>query len=160
MTLNSSGPISLAGTTAGVSIEIENGGNGTTQISLNDAAVRTLAGVPSGAITMPTNFYGKSNRAVISFTFTTNTQNAAKDVSTIGGYSAGKSDITITNNSGIYLWSDSTSLYGLNLTGGTTGDTVTLVNNGYIMGRGGDGRGNGGGGGTAGPALNLSLIHI
>ena len=56
MTLNSSGPISLAGTTAGVSIEIENGGNGTTQISLNDTAVRTLAGVPSGAITMPTNF--------------------------------------------------------------------------------------------------------
>ena len=44
MTMNSSGPISLAGTTAGVSIEIENGGNGTTQISLNDSAVRTLAG--------------------------------------------------------------------------------------------------------------------
>jgi hypothetical protein len=61
MTMNSSGPISLAGTTAGRSIEIENGGNGTTQISLNDTAVRNLAGVASGAITMPTNFYGKSN---------------------------------------------------------------------------------------------------
>lgn len=61
MTLNSSGPISLAGTTAGVSIEVELGGGGTTQISLNDANVRALAGVPSGAITMPTNFYGKSS---------------------------------------------------------------------------------------------------
>jgi len=61
MTLNSSGPISLAGTTAGVSIEVELGGGGTTQISLNDTNVRTLAGVASGAITMPTNFYGKSN---------------------------------------------------------------------------------------------------
>lgn len=61
MALNSSGPISLAGTTAGQSIEIENGGNGTTQISLNDAAVRSLAGVASGAITMPTDFWGKSN---------------------------------------------------------------------------------------------------
>ena len=61
MTMNLSGPISLAGTTAGVSIEIENGGNGTTMISLNDAAVRSLAGVPSGAIIMPTNFYGKAN---------------------------------------------------------------------------------------------------
>ena len=61
MTLNSSGPISLAGTTAGVSIEIELSGNGTTQISLNDTNVRTLAGVASGAITMPTNFYGKSS---------------------------------------------------------------------------------------------------
>jgi hypothetical protein len=61
MALNSSGPISLAGTTAGVSIENELGGNGTTQISLNDSSVRTLAGVASGAITMPTNFWGKSN---------------------------------------------------------------------------------------------------
>lgn len=61
MTLNSSGPISLAGTITGQSIEIENGGNGTTTISLNDAAVRSLAGVPSGAIIMPTNFWGKSN---------------------------------------------------------------------------------------------------
>ena len=61
MTMNSSGPISLAGTTTGQSIEIELGGSGTTQISLNDTNVRTLAGVASGAITMPTNFYGKSN---------------------------------------------------------------------------------------------------
>jgi hypothetical protein len=63
MALNSSGPISLGGTTTGQSIAIENGGNGTTQISLNDAAVRSLAGVASGAIVMPTNFYGKSNTA-------------------------------------------------------------------------------------------------
>lgn len=61
MALNSSGPISLGGTTAGQSIALENGGSGTSQISLNDAAVRSLAGVPSGAIIMPTNFYGKSN---------------------------------------------------------------------------------------------------
>ena len=61
MTMNSSGPISLAGTTAGQSIELENGGNGTTIISLNDAAVRSLAGVPSGTIVMPTDFWGKSN---------------------------------------------------------------------------------------------------
>ena len=59
MPLNSSGPISLAGTTVGVSIQKELGGTGTTQISLNDAAVRSLAGIASGAITMPTNFWGK-----------------------------------------------------------------------------------------------------
>ena len=45
MPLNSSGPISLAGTTAGQSVQVELGGTGTTQISLNCAAVRTLAGV-------------------------------------------------------------------------------------------------------------------
>ena len=60
MTLNASGPISLAGTTTGQSIEIEVTGNGTTQISLNDTNVRTLAGVSSGAISMPTDFWGKT----------------------------------------------------------------------------------------------------
>ena len=61
MTLNASGPISIAGTTTGESIQIELGGTGTTQMGLNCCTVRTLAGVPSGAIVMPTCFYGKSN---------------------------------------------------------------------------------------------------
>lgn len=61
MTLNASGPISLAGATAGQSIAVELGQSATGTISLNDTAVRNLAGVPSGAIIMPTNFYGKSN---------------------------------------------------------------------------------------------------
>lgn len=60
MALNSSGPISLGGTTAGQSIEVELGGNGTTQISLNDNNVRTLAGLASGQIDFNT-FYGKSS---------------------------------------------------------------------------------------------------
>jgi len=164
MTLNSSGPISLGGTTAGQSIEIENGGNGTTTISLNDAAVRTLAGVPSGAIAMPTNFWGKSNRVAISYTFTTNTGNASLALSAISGYSAGKSDVTITVNTGVYLWSNAVATAGLTLTGGTTGDTVKLVNNGYIMGQGGlGGNAPSGVGGSAGVALsigyNISLTN-
>ena len=61
MALNASGPISLGGTTAGQSIALELGLGTTTQISLNDASVRSLAGVPSGAIAMPTNFWGKAN---------------------------------------------------------------------------------------------------
>lgn len=152
MTLNASGAISLAGATAGQSIAVELGLGTTTQISLNDTAVRTLAGVPSGAIIMPTNFYGKSNRVSISYTFTSNTSNASLVVSSIGGYSAGKTDITVTVNSGIYLWASTTGNYGLNLTGGTTGDTVTLVNNGYIMGAGGNG-----GSVVGGPAFNVGI---
>ena len=141
MTLNASGPISLAGTTAGQSIEIENGGNGTTTISLNDTAVRTLAGVPSGAITMPTNFYGKSNSVNISYTYTTNTANASLSLSSISGYVAGKSNITITVNSGVYLYANTTAVAGLTLTGGTSGDTVKIVNNGFILGQGSNGTG-------------------
>lgn len=64
MTMVSTGPISLAGTaTSGglnQSIEKELGGNGSTIISFNDAAVRTLLGVSSGAINLNTA-YGKSN---------------------------------------------------------------------------------------------------
>lgn len=61
MALNASGPISLAGSTAGQSIAVELGQSATGTISLNDTAVRNFAGVPSGAITMPTNFWGKSS---------------------------------------------------------------------------------------------------
>jgi hypothetical protein len=73
MALNSSGPISLAGATAGQSIAVELGVSSTGQISLNDANVRTLAAVPSGAIIMPTNFYGKSS-AYTTFTLGTAVQ--------------------------------------------------------------------------------------
>lgn len=75
----------------------------------------------------------------ISYTFSASTANASLDVTTISGYVAGASNITITVNSGVYLYSTAIGTPGLTLTGGTTGDTITLVNNGYIMGKGGNG---------------------
>jgi len=59
MPLNTTGPISLAGTTTGQSIALELGRSGTAQISLNDTDVRNLLGVASGAISM-SSAYGKS----------------------------------------------------------------------------------------------------
>ena len=61
MALNPSGAISLAGPSAGQSIAVELGLSATAAISLNDVVVRTLAGVASGVIVMPTDFWGKSN---------------------------------------------------------------------------------------------------
>lgn len=62
MALNNSGPISLGGSTAGQSVNLELGKSATAQISFNDTAVRTLTGTSAGtALIMPTNFYGKSN---------------------------------------------------------------------------------------------------
>lgn len=61
MALNPSGAISLGGPVAGQSIALELGLSPTAVISLNDTAVRALAGVPTGAIIMPTNFWGKSS---------------------------------------------------------------------------------------------------
>lgn len=63
MALNASGPISLGGSTSGQSINLELGLSASAAISLNDAAVRTLLGVASGAITL-NNAYSKSNVAI------------------------------------------------------------------------------------------------
>jgi hypothetical protein len=62
MALNSSGAISLGGSTTGQSVAVELGQSATAAISLNDTAVRTLAGVASGAISLY-NLYSKSNTA-------------------------------------------------------------------------------------------------
>ena len=148
MALNSTGPISLAGTTAGQSIEIELGGGGSTMISLNDTTVRTLAGVPSGAIVMPTNFYGKSNRVVAGVTISANTSNYTFNKCKVTGYVAGKTCATLTINSGIYVYGTSTGTPALIVPATwTSGDVVKIINNGLIIGMGGNG--NSGAGGTA-----------
>ncbi len=155
MTLPLSGPISFN------DINVELGVAGTTQASLGQSTYRTLAGVASGQISM-SNFYGKSNRAALSVTYSTNTANATVNVAALPGYIAGMSDITITVNSGVYVYATNTGNAGLTLTGGTTGDTVTLVNNGFIMGMGGAGGGavnygNASYGSSGGPALSLGF---
>ena len=136
MGLNSSGPISLAGTTAGVSIEIENGGNGTTQISLNDTAVRTLAGVPSGAITMPTNFYGKSNQ--YTYTISSNQTNFCMRAGAVTAGWNGSSALAVTIQSGVIISSNGTGTPAMTITGSFPGG-VTVTNNGTIVGMGGNG---------------------
>lgn len=62
MALNNSGPISLGGATAGESINLELGNAATAVASIDSAPFRTLANVPSGAITL-SNFYGKSSNS-------------------------------------------------------------------------------------------------
>jgi hypothetical protein len=82
---------------------------------------------------------GKANRYKLSRVFSTNTTQTTVDVSAISGYKAGKSDITITVNSGVYLYSTSTATPALTITGAATGDRIFLVNDGFIIGRGGNG---------------------
>lgn len=63
MPLNASGPISLAGPTAGQSIALELGRAAAGTISMNEAAVRTLLGVSTGTISF-NSAYGKANALV------------------------------------------------------------------------------------------------
>ena len=141
-------------------VNVELGLAGTTTISMNQTNVRTLAGVPSGAISMQ-NLQGKSNRITANISISTNTANYTLGTSKVTGYIAGKTDVTLTIDSGVYVYSASTGSYAMTVdTSWTTGDTITIVNNGTIIGRGGDG-GTGGTGGIdnavagspAGPAL-------
>jgi len=136
MTLNASGPISLAGAVTGQSIAVELNLSPTSQISLNENSVRTLAGVPSGVITMPTNFYGKSNE--YAFTIASNQLNA--DLRTLA-IAAGWNQTTkliATINASVYVYSNSTATPALTVSGSFP-NGVTLINNGYIVGMGGSG---------------------
>lgn len=87
MALNSSGPISLGGSTSGQSVNLELGKSATAQISMNDAAVRTLTGKSSGAVIMPTDFYGKSTAFQYTGTITQGTNTSGSF--TTYGYRAG-----------------------------------------------------------------------
>lgn len=60
MPLNTSGPISIGGSTTGQSINLELGRAAGASSNLNESALRTLAALPSGAISL-SDFYGKSN---------------------------------------------------------------------------------------------------
>jgi hypothetical protein len=160
MALNASGPISLAGSTTGQSIAVELGLSATGTISLNDAAVRTLAGVPSGAIIMPTNFYGKANE--YAFSISTNQVNAnLRSLAVSAGWNQ-STKLIATINGGVYVYSNSTGTPGLTINGSFP-NGVTLINNGYILGMGGDGSIGAGGvgqssapGGSGGTALSVS----
>ena len=59
MTLASSGTLSIGGSTANRSINLELGRSATATSTLNETDLRTLAGVASGTISI-SDFYGKS----------------------------------------------------------------------------------------------------
>lgn len=132
MALPSSGRIKLS------DVNTELGLSSTTRISLGQLSVLTLFNISGGRIALAADGYGKANRVSLSTTFSSNTTQTTVTASSLSGYVAGKTDLTITVNSGVYLYSTDTAAPALTITGATTGDTITLVNNGYIMGKGGD----------------------
>jgi len=159
MTMVSSGPISLGGTatTGGLnqSINVELGYSGTAQISLNDAAVRTLLGKASGAISL-NDAYGKANQ--FAFTISSNQTNANLRTLAVNAGWNQTSKVVATISGGVYISSNSTGTPALTVNGSFPGG-VELVNNGFIVGMGGaGGTGSGSqGGGSAGSSGGLSL---
>lgn len=96
------------------------------------------------------------DRNTVFYTFSSSTANVTLNVSTITGYVAGVTDVVITVNPSIYIYSTSTGTPALSITGATTGDTIYLTNHGYILGMGGTGGQNTGVGAVGGTALSIS----
>ncbi len=142
-------------------INTELGFASTTLISLNQASVRTLAGVGASPATIAiTNLSGKSNS--FTFTISTNQTNANLRTLAVNAGWAGTAKVVATINSGIFVYSTSTGTPALTIDGSFP-NGVALVNGGTIQGQGGDaGRGgnyntNGSGGSSGGLALSVAV---
>ena len=129
MTLPASGAISFN------NINVELGVSGTTQASLGQTSYRNLAGVASGAISM-SNFYGKSN--TFSFSIASNQTNANLRTLAVNAGWNQASNVSATINGGVYISSNSTGTPALTVNGSFPAG-VTLTNNGFIVGAGGNG---------------------
>lgn len=147
LTVNSSG---LGSVTRALTATVS--GTYTFQLQVSTGVGGT--GLAANAASLPV----RPSRVAISYAFTSNATNVTFDVSTITGYLAGYSDITVTVNSGVALYSTGIYTAALQIGGRTTGDTITLVNNGYIIGCGGAGGGPSGSGGNGGMALITTEI--
>jgi hypothetical protein len=129
MPLPTTGPMSLS------QVNTELGRSATATISLGEAAVRALAGVPSGPIGKA-SLRGKS--AQFSHTISAHQLHLNLRSYLLGQGWDGVSAATVTIAPGVYIWSDNTSVPALDMGGAFPGG-LTLINNGFIMGKGGDG---------------------
>ena len=153
MALPSSGAIR-----AGADVNVELGNSSTTQISLGQASVRSLYGVASGAIRLAADGYGKSGG--FSATISTNQQELNLRTWALANGWNGTSAATITVGSNVYIWSSSITIPGLTINGSWPAG-ITVINNGFIMGKGGNGGQNNNGTTTAaqngGSAISLGV---
>lgn len=90
-------------------------------------------------------------------TLTSNTQeyNLNTDLLSAGWDGIMPVGVQLTIAAGIYVWSNSTSTPAITIGTFPLASDITLINNGYIMGKGGNGAASGNGS-SGGPAINLN----
>ena len=131
MALQTSGDISLN------DVNVELGVGGTSIIGMNDANVRSLFQVVSGAISM-SDGYGRSALAKLYIAATTTEINLRSWAIANGWPGTGAVEIYV--NSGVWVYSDTAAVPAITIDGNWPLG-LTLINNGIIMGMGGSGNG-------------------
>ena len=159
MALQSSGAISLS------DIQTEFGGSNPISLSeyyqnaSPDLVTDNNTNVPNtGNPISLSNFYGATNQFI--FTISTNQQelDLATYATSVGW--DGSAPVVVTISSGVYIWSDDISVGGLTIPSSMNG-LVTIINNGYIIGRGGNGgNGNSGSGQNGGAAISNAATGV
>ena len=147
MAIPSSGPITLT--------DIQTEFGGTNPIGLSEyyaggglvptGTIGTYGAVPSSGAIALRNFYGASN--LFTFSLTSGTDLNLRTQALAAGWN-GTASLLATIPAGNLIQASSTGVYALTINGSFPAG-VTLVNNGTIEGRGGDG-------GTGGAAFNSS----
>ena len=144
MTLPASGTISLNQT------NVELARSGTQSINLNEAAVRNLSGRTSGYSDMD-SLHGKTYEFALSLSAHYSGNTNLRTLCVNAGWNQ-SIPVSVTLNSGYYMYATSTGSYGLTINGSWPSG-VTFINNGYVMAQGGTGgrsnNQNGYGGGAA-----------
>lgn len=136
-------------------VHVEAGGGTATSAAINDSDIRSLIGASSGQSNLSlADFYGASARVNVVLSINSNTNNYNIYSNRGGSYVAGKTDIQVYINSAAAVGSTTTGAYALDTgTGWTSGDTIGIVNNGTVKGRGGLG-------GTGGNATTTALLTV
>ena len=145
MVLQTSGAISLS------DIAAEFGGSAPHSLSEYYGAA---SGVPaSGAISIGT-FYGKSAAQTVTLNSNEQEMNLRTKAVALGWN--GSSALIFVINTGKYVWSDNVTVAALT-TGTNFPNGLTIVNKGYIMGRGGNANHSSNAGQAGGPAIVLNV---
>jgi hypothetical protein len=100
-----------------------------------------LKNLPSPRIDITKSDTNANGRVSLNLSVLNNIENMDlfKTVVSTGYYIAGYTDITISINSGVYIYSSSVGIPALLISGFSNGDTIRLLNYGFIVGAGGQG---------------------
>lgn len=143
MALQSSGAISLN------DIHIEAGGTSGSAASINDSDIRGLIDKSSGAAMSFSEWYGATAEVDLTSGGTVNGEAQRQEITVSSFISSGG---TLVIPSSLWVWSDSTSTAAL-----TIDIPCTIINNGKIIGKGGQGGNDTSGAGSAGgPAIKIN----